>query len=378
MKQILVIVLIAAAAAGGWFALRSGDGAGGGAQPGAGGFGGRRADPPLVVLADVHRETLFDTVDALGTAQANESVTLTAKVTDTVRRVGFEDGDYVQQNAILVQLTNEEEEALLEEARANLDDARRQLRRLEELSTTGLAPASDLDVARSRAAASEARLNTVVARLADRLIRAPFAGVLGFRAVSPGTLVTPTTPITTLDDISIIKLDFTVPETFLGAMNQGARVVAESASYPGREFEGVVRTVGSRVDPVTRAVQVRAHVENSDRALRPGMLLTAHVVMAERSALVIPEGAVYQIQNRAYVYVVGDDMVAHEREFEIGERRFGIVEVRSGLAEGERVVSEGIVKLRDGIAVRVESPAITSRTAPPDGATAQSAARSVY
>jgi membrane fusion protein (multidrug efflux system) len=378
MKQLLVIVLIAAAAAGGWFALRSDLGAGGGAQPGAGGFGGRRAEPPLVVLAEVHRETLFDTVDALGTAQANESVTLTAKVTDTVRRVDFEDGDYVQENAILVQLTNQEEEALLEEARANLDDARRQLSRLEELSTTGLAPASDLDVARSRAAASEARLNTVVARLSDRLIRAPFAGVLGFRTVSPGTLVTPTTPITTLDDISIIKLDFTAPESFLGAMRQGSRVVAESASYPGREFEGVVRTVGSRVDPVTRAIQVRAHIENSDRALRPGMLLTAHVVMAERSALVIPEGAVYQIQDRAYVYVVGDDMVARERQFEIGERRFGIVEVRAGLAEGERVVSEGIVKLRDGIEVRVESPLTTSQTTPPDSATVKPAARSAY
>jgi membrane fusion protein (multidrug efflux system) len=136
-------------------------------------------------------------------------------------------------------------------------------------------------------------------------------------------------------------------------MQPGARVIAQSASYPEREFEGVVRTVGSRVDPVTRAIQVRAHVPNEDRALRPGMLLTVRVVMAERSALVVSENAVYQIQDRAYVYRVGADMVAREQEIQIGERRFGLVEVRSGLEEGDRIVTEGIVKLRDGSRVRV-------------------------
>lgn len=321
-------------------------------QRAAGGFARQQA--PLVAVGEVRREQLYDTVEALGTAHANESVTLTAKVTDTVRSVEFEDGDFVDDGAILVQLTNQEEEALLDEARANLDDAQSQLRRLENLAAQGLTSESELDVARSRAAASEARLNTVVARLRDRLIRAPFAGVLGFREVSPGTLVTQNTPITTIDDISTIKLDFTVPETFLGAMNPGATVLARSVSYPDREFEGVVRTVGSRVDPVTRAIQVRAHVPNEDRALRPGMLLTVRVVMAEHSALVVPENAVYQIQDRAYVYRVDPELVAREQQIQVGERRFGLVEVLGGLAEGDRIVTEGIVKLRDGVRVRVE------------------------
>jgi membrane fusion protein (multidrug efflux system) len=104
---------------------------------------------------------------------------------------------------------------------------------------------------------------------------------------------------------------------------------------------------------VTRAIQVRAHVANDDQALRPGMLLTVQIVMAERLSLVVPEHAVYQIQDRHYVYVVGDDLVAREREIEAGERRFGTVEVTGGLEEGERVVTEGIVKLRDGAAVRL-------------------------
>jgi len=104
---------------------------------------------------------------------------------------------------------------------------------------------------------------------------------------------------------------------------------------------------------VTRAIQVRAHVPNDDRALRPGMLMTVRIVMAERMSLVVQENSVYQIQDRHYVYVVGDDLVARERQFEAGERRFGIVEVIGGLSEGELVVTEGIVKLRDGATVRL-------------------------
>ncbi len=322
---------------------------------GGGGFG--RQQPPLVSVAPVGRERMFDTVDAIGTARANESLTLTAKVTDTVSAVDFEDGDYVDAGAVLVQLTNSEEEALLDEARANLDDAESQLARLENLAQQNLAPESELDVARARADASRARLNTVVARLSDRLIRAPFSGVLGFREVSPGTLLQPNTAITTLDDISIIKLDFTVPETFYEAMQPGSAVLARAASYPDRDFEGEVRTVGSRVDPVTRAIQVRAHIDNADRALRPGMLLTVRVVMAERNALVVPENAVFQIQDRAYVYTLSDESVVNERQIRTGDRNFGIVEVLDGLEEGELIVTEGIVKLRNGMRVRTEAGA---------------------
>jgi membrane fusion protein, multidrug efflux system len=221
-----------------------------------------------------------------------------------------------------------------------------------------LTSASELDVARSRAGASRARLNSIVARLRDRLIQAPFSGLLGFRQVSPGTLLSPNTPITSIDDISVIKLDFTVPETFIGSMSEGAKIIAKSVSFPDREFEGTVRTVGSRVDPVTRAITVRAHIDNKDKALRPGMLLTVEVVTAERVALVVPEGSVFQVQNRAYVYRVDGDTV-HQQQIEVGGRRFGVVEVISGLTEGDLIVVEGIIKLREGARVRYDQATVT-------------------
>ena len=167
-------------------------------------------------------------------------------------------------------------------------------------------------------------------------------------------MLSPNTPITSIDDISVIKLDFTIPETFIGTMPPGAKIVAKSASFPDREFEGTVRTVGSRVDPVTRAITVRAHIENNDRALRPGMLLTVAVVTAERVALVVPEGSVFQVQNRAYVYRVDGDTV-HQQQIDVGGRRFGVVEVLGGLQEGDLIVTEGIIKLREGARVRYEA-----------------------
>ena len=187
-------------------------------RPGASGPGGFAQQAPLVTVARVRKDQVFDTVEALGTAQANESVTINAKVTDTVRHVNFSDGDYVNAGTVLAELTNQEETASLAEARANLEDAQNDLRRQEDISAKGLGSKSALDSARSKVAAQQARYDAVVARLKDRLILAPFGGLLGFRQVSPGTMVSPNTSITTIDDISTIKLDFTVPEAFLGAM----------------------------------------------------------------------------------------------------------------------------------------------------------------
>jgi membrane fusion protein (multidrug efflux system) len=387
MKNALLIVVAFVLGGGAmWYFTKDGGGdaassatAAGGRPPAVGfsaGAGRTQAQPPLVTVGYASHDSIYDVVEALGTALANESVTLTAKVTDTVRRVNFEDGDYVEAGAVLIELTNQEEEALLAEARANLDDAESQLRRLQDLSARGLTSASELDVARSRAGASQARLNSIVARLRDRLILAPFSGLLGFRQVSPGTLLSPNTPITSIDDISVIKLDFTIPETFIGTMAPGAKIVAKSVSFPDRQFEGTVRTVGSRVDPVTRAITIRAHIDNKDRALRPGMLLTVEVVTAERTALVVPEGSVFQVQNRAYVYRVDGDTV-HQQQIEVGGRRFGVVEVLSGLKEGDPIVTEGIIKLREGARVRYETAeaAISERSqgsAPSSGLDARS------
>jgi membrane fusion protein (multidrug efflux system) len=325
-------------------------------------FGGA-GRPTAVGAVAVSLEPIADRVEALGTAQANESVTITANLTDTVRRVNFSDGDYVKVNTVLVEMTNAEEEAQLAEARANLDDARRNLKRQQDLGERGIASASAVDGAITAEAGAEARLNTVVARLQDRLIRAPFTGVLGFREVSPGTLVTPGTSITTLDDTSKIKLDFTIPEASLSLVHRGSTVNARAAGAAGREFQGEVTALGSRVDPVTRAVTVRAIIDNEDGALLPGMLLNVHVQSRERQALMIPEKSIVQLVGESFVCVAVTGQ-AIRRGVELGRREFGSVEVVAGLEPGELVIHEGVVRLRDGLAIAVESELATPGQSP--------------
>jgi membrane fusion protein (multidrug efflux system) len=316
---------------------------------------GRGAPPAVVTTAVVGTVPWSDAIEALGTAQANESVTLTAKVTETVDRVNFKDGDLVTTGQVLVDLSGRAEVAQLEEEHAAYKEAQKQLDRQSELVKQGTIARSQLDTQVAARDSARARMNEIRARLSDRVITAPFDGVLGFRRVSPGTLVTPGTVIATLDDVSTIKLDFPVPEGFLSHVAAGQRVTALSAAWPEQEFEGQVAAIDSRVDPVTRAVTVRAEIPNPEARLRPGMLLTVRLLKPEREALAIPEIALVQVGARSYVYRVAGDKV-EQVEVKAGARRRGEVEILEGLAAGERIVIEGTVKLRPGAAIVEAAP----------------------
>jgi membrane fusion protein, multidrug efflux system len=312
----------------------------------ASGWGGGGAIS--VVTEKVTQQTITDAIESIGTTQANESVSLTSKVTDTVRKVNFDDGDLVDTGAILIELTNTEETAMLAEAQATLDEAARQLLRIQNMIDQKLASERQLDEALGRQQTAAARLEAVLAKLDDRLIRAPFAGTLGFRNVSPGTLLSPGTVVTTLDDISVIKLNFTIPENYLAVIEPGQAVSAMSVAYPGEAFSGHVATINSRVDPVTRAVGIRAMLNNEQRLLRPGMLLTVSLTRDKSPALVVAEEAIVPIQSKEYVYVISPEDKAERVQISTGRRRPGIVEVLSGLTEGQEVVTQGVIKMRPG------------------------------
>ena len=315
------------------------------------GYGGRAS---LVVVEPTRMESIVEQVEAIGTALANESVNLTAKVTDTVSKVNFEDGQSVQRGTVLVELTNTEETAQLTEAQATLAEATRQFERVQNLISQGLASELRLDEEQVRKQTAAARLEAVLARLDDRLVRAPFDGVLGFRNVSPGTLLTSSTIVTTLDDLSVIKVEFSVPENYLSVLHVGLEVSAHSTAYVDRTFKGSVRSIGSRVDPITRSVAIRTHVANEDNLLRPGMLLTVALIRNRASVMVMPEEALIPIQDKQFVFMVGEGNKANRVQVEIGRRRAGVVEVLSGLNLGDKVITEGVQRLRPGSMVRFQ------------------------
>lgn len=304
-----------------------------------------------VTTAVVATRPWTDQVRAVGTVQARESVVVTAKVTETVERVHFESGQAVAAGAALVTLSGTQQRAALAEAVAAANEADRLHRRQAELADRQLIASAQLDSQRATRDASRARVAQIRAQLGDRTLRAPFAGVLGLRQVSPGALVTPGTPITTLDAIDRVYVDFPVPERALASLAPGQRVTGRATAYPDIEFSGTVETVGSRIDPATRTVGVRADFPNPDHRLRPGMLVEVRLHQLVRDALVVPEIAIVQVGSESFAWRVGADGKAERATVELGSRQDGLVEVEAGLAAGDRIVVDGTGKLRPGAAV---------------------------
>lgn len=315
----------------------------------------RRFDdgPVPVDVVNVGKQIFSDRIEALGTAVAKQSVTITARVSEPVTDIRFEDGDFVKQGDILVELDAKEEAALLDAARAVVHEAELQLERTRQLIAGGNATRVTLDEQVRILDSARAQLAAAQARANDRVIRAPFSGVLGLRQISTGALVTPGMVITTLDDVFPILVDFAVPERFLSALKPGQQVNARAAAWPGEVFGGKVLTVSTRIDPVTRAVTVRAELPNEDARLRPGMLMTIEVISRERLALYVPEEAIVQVAREHFVYVVDSDDMARRRTVDIGVRRPGTVEIVSGLVEGDTVVVAGTARLKDVSPVKI-------------------------
>jgi membrane fusion protein (multidrug efflux system) len=331
------------------------------AAAGPSGAGGARdATTPQVTLAPVRNERLSQKLEALGNARANESVDVSSKTSNVVKAIQFRDGERVQRGQVLVQLDDAQTRADVAAAQATLTESESQFNRSRELMQTQALSKSSYDQLEATLKANRARLQSAQARLEDTVIRAPFSGRVGLRRVSVGTLISPGDVITTLDDTSVIKLDFSVPENFLSSLREGLSVRASAPAFPGRSFTGKVSSIDSRVDMTTRSVIVRALLANEDGALRPGMFLNVSLANDERDALVIPEEALTPEAEKQYVYVVVDGK-AQRREVRIGGRQPGSVEVLAGVVAGEHVIVEGTQKVRDGAAVRatdrlVESP----------------------
>ena len=336
-----------------------------GAAKASGPPGAARGGPPggggtTVLAATVGMHTFTDGLQALGTAQARESIVLTPKVADTIRAIRFDSGDRVRRGQVLVEMSSVEQAADLAEVRASNQAAQEELRRYQELYDRGFASQARLDTVRAAAEAAEARLNAGGSRIADRTIRAPFSGVVGLRTASPGQYMRPGDQIGTLDDVSEIKLDFDVPETQIARLAPGVEIIARTTAYAERTFAGRIANVDSRINPATRTVRVRAMLPNDDERLRPGMLMTVEVRSNPRDALAIPEIAILDRADGSYVYRIAAVEGVQQTELvrvRTGARSGGMAEVLEGLSAGDQVVTEGLQSVRPGAPVQIAPPA---------------------
>jgi membrane fusion protein, multidrug efflux system len=324
--------------------------------------------PAASVFAEpVRTQTFANRVEAIGTLEPNERADLTLSASDRVTAVYFEDGERVTAGRTLISLAQREQSALVEAAEANLSQARQELERLAPLAAQGAVSQAELDVAQRNASAAAANVRAVQSRQRDRVLVAPFDGVLGFRQVSVGSFVRPGDIVATIVDDSVMRLDFAVPSIFLSSLRPGLEIEAQSADLPGRTFVGTVASVNNLVDPVTRSVRVRAMIPNADGALKAGMFVSVDLLAEPREALSVPEVALQPLGPETFVWVVTDTdsgPIVNRVKVEPGLRHDGQVEILAGLEAGQRVVTEGALRLREGGAITLRDPELLTPNAP--------------
>jgi membrane fusion protein (multidrug efflux system) len=308
-----------------------------------------------VVLFEVKHSEIIESLEALGSARAAESVILTVSVTEKISKITFKPGQFVKKGQLLLTLTNDEELAQFNVANIELAEQKREYKRIESLVKQNSVSGSELDRLQSSIDTARARITQAEATLKDRVITAPFDGLLGLRNVSVGALLTPGDQITTLDSVANLEMDFDLAEIFLPHIKVGQPINAVSIAYPELIFKGEIITLDSRINPNTRSIKVRAKIQNKDALLRPGMLLTLAIINQQRVTKMLPEEAVFMRATNHLVYKVSPEMIVSEQAIEIGIRQKGQVEVLSGLAVGDKIVLQGLLKVKNGSKVKSQN-----------------------
>lgn len=312
----------------------------------------RTPPPVLVEIAEIRRGAVADTIEVVGTTRARQSINVVPAVSGRVSEILFEPGQSVKAGQALVRLESALEEANLAEARAGLADARNQLDRAQQLFASRSVAQARVDELQSAYNAQRARVAAAERRLADRVVLAPFSGIVGLSDVDVGARVSEGSTIARLDDLSSVELEFQVPEVFFGKVARGQ--VVEASSTGAQPVSGLVSAVDTRIDPASRSFKVRADLRNEDEAVPAGLFMAARIRIAERpDALLIPEQAVVAEARSTFAWRIRDGY-AERVDLRLGVRRYGEVEVVDGLSAGDIVAVGGLQRLRAGAAITVK------------------------
>ena len=290
-------------------------------------------------------------VSATGTLLARESVEVVAELSRRLMRVVAKEGEYVKKGALLYELDASDLRAELAVLEVDTEQARREVERQTALLKEQITTAAEQEAAQSRLAALAARRNTVLVTLAKTQVRAPFGGTLGLRRVSEGAWVSPNTVITTLEDLSRLKVDFTLPERYAPEVEVGRKFSVQVAGV-AEAIEGQVVAIESTVTAASRSLVIRGELTDA-KGVRPGNFAKISLTLSLRDALVVPAIAVTSSAEGRSVFIVDAQGVAQVTKVDVGHRDANVVEITAGLDPGARVVTTNLLRLRDGLPVQV-------------------------
>ncbi|MEM7598303.1 MAG: efflux RND transporter periplasmic adaptor subunit [Pseudomonadota bacterium] len=344
-KQILLLGLFAGLAYGGYLAWQEH-----GPQPEA--SAPRPSTPATVELATATMQRMAQTVEAVGTTRARQSVEIVPEDDGRVVELLIAPGQSVNRGDVLVRLDDNIERADLAEARARVTEREQALTRVEQLIGSAAVSQATLEDTTARLAEARAQLDRAEQRFANRTITAPFSGIVGLSEIDPGAWIGEGQMITSLDDLSDVEVEFSLPETLFSAVRIGQHIQARSAAFPEQSFDGQIAAIDSRIDPVSRSFRTRAIIPNPDSVLPAGMFMSLTLILNETDVVVVPEEAVVFQAAETYVFVAEDGEASRLR-IRTGQRQDGMIEVTQGLEDGTEIIVRGLQRVKDGRAIRI-------------------------
>jgi len=316
--------------------------------------------PPEAVSTAVAQEQSWEgTLSAVGSIVAVKGVSVSNEASGTVSRILFESGALVRQGDELVELESNVERAQLASARARRALAEVSLRRARALVDSNAIAQSDLDNAQSAFDSATADANAIEAQIGRKVVRAPFRGRLGIRAVNLGQYLSAGAPVTTLEATDSVFVDFTLPQQRLQSLDVGMPVRVELAGAGGAPIAGTISAIDPAIDQVTRTIRVRGTVPNPAERLRPGMFVNVTVVLpAQQPVVVLPATAILHAPYGDSVFLVEekqDENAKVRQQFvRLGESRGDFVTVLEGIKPGQEAVTAGAFKLRNGMKIVIK------------------------
>jgi membrane fusion protein (multidrug efflux system) len=314
--------------------------------------------PAMPVEAErVHIGTVTQEITAVGSLQANESVTIRSEISGRIDTIGFAEGRRIVKGSVLIRIDPAEYLAQLQQIAAMVELNRLNFERAKQLHAEKVISQQTYDEGAAKLKESQANLSLAQARLDKTTIEAPFSGRLGLRQVSPGDYVQPGQAIVNLEDIDSLKVDFRIPEIYLSRVKTGQTINVRVDAFPNETFTGKIYAIDSRIDEITRTILLRARIPNENSELRPGMFARVTLVFGERTnAVLIPEQALVPVGEDKFVFRIVEGK-ASLTKVKIGERHGGEVEIVDGLGVDDTVVTSGQMKIRDGAPVMILDPA---------------------
>ncbi len=308
-----------------------------------------------VVVARASELTNDVIVGAIGTGRARRSVMLFPEATGEIRHFFVRAGARISKGQPILRLESRNAELAVKVARTRLIEADRLMQRSEQLRKKNINSQANVDDARNLVNRAELELQQAEEALSNHEMKAPFDGVVGISKVELGDRVSPSTPIVTLDDRSQLIVEFEVPEQFLSQLAIGQKVVAQTPSFKGREFEGVIEDIDSRIDPTSRTMMVRANIPNKGDLLRPGLSFVVDLTIPGKLYPTVHQLALQWRKGKSYVWRVRDERVEKVIVRSV-KRRHSTILIEGDISKGDLVVVEGVQRLRPGRRVRFSMP----------------------